>query len=97
MYTLRKVIDNVQHNQSIGENYQVIERDSNYNEFRKAYHTLFKSEHVADKDTNSDNFTKECYIILIVKSGTEMIPLYKNQKNYIMTESGKTFCNLSYK
>lgn len=97
MYTLRKMIDNIQSNQEIGSEYQVVERFTNYDEFCKAFAIFFGREHVADLDDTSDNYTKNCYAILIVNNGSSIIPLYMNQQNYIMSENGKTFSNLTFK
>lgn len=97
MYTLRKIIDGIQSNQSIGEEYQFIDREVNYSEFQKTYKVLFEKEHVADLDESSDNFSANCYGFIICNGGSKIIPLYKKQWNYIMTESGNTFSNLTYK
>lgn len=86
MYTLRKVVDNVQSNQNLGIQYQVIEKETNKKEFKKAKEFFFGEE-----EENS------CYAIIVCNGGSELIPLYKNQSNYIMTESGKTFSNLTFK
>ena len=94
MYTLRKVIDNIQSNQELGSNYQVVDRETNYQEFCKAFEALFKEKHT---DYEDNQFSKNCYIILTYNDGSSLVPLYKNQSNYIMTESGKTFSNLTYK
>lgn len=96
MYTLRKIVEDVQHNQNLGNNYQVVERETNYDEFCKAFKVAFQTDHVADLDDSSTEFTKNCYAIIFAHGGSETIPLYKNQFNYIMTESGKTFSNLTY-
>lgn len=97
MKTLTKIIDNVSYFEEIGTSFHLIERDSNYKEFSKAFNITFNKSHVADSDTESDNYTKNCYAILVVKAGSEMIPLYKNQSNYIVGETGKTFKNLTFK
>jgi len=97
MYTLRKIQDNVQSNTSLGESYNLVERDSNYDEFQKAYKAFFDKDHVADLDTESCKYSKDTYAFVIFKGGSEIIPLYKNQSNYIMTESGATFANITYK
>lgn len=97
MYTLRKIIDGIQHNEEIGKSYQVIDRECNYEKFCEAFKMLFQTNHVADLDSESTEFTKNCYMILVIKEGQEMIPLYKGQSNYIMAENGKTFSNLSIK
>ena len=97
MYTLRKVIGNDQWNKSIGDEYSFIDRETNYEEFCKAFEKSFTRKHVADLDSESDEFTKNCYAFIVCKGGSEMIPLYKNQYNYIMSESGNTFSNLTLK
>lgn len=37
----------------------------------------------------------EIYSFITYGEGSKIIPLYKNQGNYIMTSDGKTFCNLT--
>lgn len=39
----------------------------------------------------------ELYGCITYNRGSEIIPLWKKQQNYIMTETGKTFANISYK
>jgi len=96
MYTLRMVDSNQkQTNQLIGNIYSLIDRNSNYNEFSGNFRMLFGKSHVADLDENSDEHTKNVYAILDFMG--DMIPLYKDTAYYIMTESGKTFSNLSYR
>jgi len=97
MYTLRTIQDDIQTNECLGNNYQLIERNSNYDEFQKAFFSFHEKNHVADLDTESDHFSKQTYAFVIFKNGSEIIPLYKNQSNYIMTDSGKTFSNLTFK
>jgi len=97
MYTLRTVKDNIQTNECLGKDYQVIERDSNYSEFQKAYFNYHNKQHVADLDTESDNFSQQTYSFIIHNRGSEIIPLYKGRKNYIVSENGKTFSNLTFK
>jgi len=97
-FILRKVLkDGTQTNILIGNQYRLIERDVNYDQFSEAFEKEFEKFHVADLDPESDSFSKNCYAFLIVNEGSLLIPMYKNQWNYIMTDSGKTFANLSYK
>lgn len=97
-FILRKVLqDNTQTNIILGDSYQLVEREANYDEFSKAFETDFGKFHVADLDPESDSFSKNCYAFLIVDGGSKFIPLYKGQYNYIMTDSGKTFSNLTSK
>lgn len=74
MYTIRKVIDGVQSNQELGTEYQLVERFATYDEFCKAFEVTFGRSHVADLDDTSDNYTKNCYAILITDGGKSTIP-----------------------
>lgn len=97
MYTLRTILDNIQTNNCLGKNYQVIERYTNYEEFQKTYLQFHKKTHVADMDSESNNYSKQTYAFVISNNGSEIHPLYIGNKNYIMTENGKTFSNLTFK
>lgn len=96
MFALRKIIENTQTNYALGIQYQVVERFVDYEDFKVAFKQSFGYEHVADLDDKADNYTKNCYAFISTPD-YELIPLYMNQKNYIMTESGKTFSNLTFK
>lgn len=96
MFTLRRVTQsNVEINQVIGDSYTLVDRESSPNNFRVDFEKFFEKPHVADLDPKSDKDTRECYALLHFKGDTQ--PLYKNDQNYIMTENGKTFKNLTYK
>lgn len=98
MYTLRTFNETgIETNRAIGDNYQVISRDVNYEKFREAYELFWNKPHVADLDTESDKHTRQTFCFLAIKQGAELIPLYKDESYYMMTESGKTFSNLTYK
>lgn len=97
MYTLRKISDNIQSNIEVGTNYSVINSETNYEEFSKTFEACFNEKHVADLDEKSDEITKNCYAFVVGSGGTIILPLYRKQENYIMTESGKTFSNLTHK
>jgi len=96
MFALRTIIEKRQYNKALGHEYQIIERDVEYEDFCDFFKETFGYNHVADLDGNSDNYTKNCYAFVITQD-FKPVPLYKLQKNYIMTESGKTFSNLTYK
>lgn len=96
MFTLRRYSGNsVQVNQAIGDSYTLIDRDCNYGDFCKSFEIYFGKKHVADLDEASDSDTKNCYGF--IGNGSLLHPLYKNQKNYIMTSGGQTFDNVSFK
>lgn len=95
MYTLRTITDNnIQQNESIGDKYSWVDKLSNYTEFQKLFLEAFNENHVADLDPTSTTLTKECEGFLLYKG--EILPLFSKNRYYIMTESGKTFSNLSY-
>ncbi|HAY3545127.1 TPA: hypothetical protein JRX92_003528 [Elizabethkingia anophelis] len=96
MFVLRRVTgDGVEMNKVLGEGYNYVCRERNYDEFCKMFEKYFEKNHVADLDTESDNDTKNCYAF--ITSDGHLQPLYKTQHNYIMTERGKTFDNVSYR
>lgn len=97
MYTLRTITSSgLQSNRLIGKAYAIIYRDESYDEFKDVFKKTFNKPHVADLDETSDDDTKQCYAI-IIEDGSIFRPLYKKQKNYIMTSEGKTFDNVSYR
>lgn len=44
-----------------------------------------------------DNSEGKIFGFIIYKKGSEISPLYKKSSYYMMTESGSTFANLSFK
>jgi len=96
MFALRKIIDHREYNYVLGVEYQIIERFVEPEVFCVAFKHCFGYNHVSDKDSKSDNYTQNCYAFILTPD-FEHIPLYMKQKNFIMTESGKTFDNLTYK
>jgi hypothetical protein len=96
MFTLRRISEEgVQMNRIIGDSYTYIDREINPEEFNESFKNYFERNHVADLDETSDNDTKRVYAFVCNSSYVQ--PLYKNQTNYIMTENGKTFANVSYR
>jgi len=82
-------------NHAIGDSYTYIHRETNPEQFRDTFKVYFKKNHVADLDETSDDDSKRVYAF--VCSGAYNQPLWANQKAYIMTESGKTFANISFR
>lgn len=97
MYTLRKISgQGVQMNFYLGKSYTVIDRFVNYEDFKNCFKTWYGREHVADLDPTADNDTKTTYAFISDYEGN-MHALWMGQSNYIMTESGQTFSNLTFK
>lgn len=98
MYTLRSISKTgLQRNENLGSNYSLVHRDYNYPEFQRQFKFIFDKDHVADNDPESNGDTKDTYAFVISENGGQIFPLYKTFDYYIMTDSGKTFDNLSYK
>ncbi len=96
MFILRTILpDTTQTNSMLGDKYDVIERDTNYDLFGELFSDYFHKNHVADLDDASNEKTKLCYGF--VGKAPNYIPIWKNRKNFIMTENGKTFANISDK
>lgn len=76
--------EKVETNQVLGPIYSIIRKEENPTEFELILTNQFKR-------LNEDVI----YAFVSYDSGREMRPLYKGQSAYIMTESGKTFSNVS--
>lgn len=88
MYTLRKITgEGVQMNFNLGNSYSVVTLEANEEQFKKEYELFWNEKHSEKSETYA----------FVSYEGGNVLPLYKNQFNYIMTDSGKTFSNLSLK
>lgn len=99
MYTLRRMLveNQVQSNVLIGESYNYVDREIAYEEFKKVFEKFFYEPYTGDSDPTSDDDNKNVYGFIIYDDGSKIQPLYKNQRAYVMTESGQTFSNLTYR
>lgn len=96
MFVLRRISgERIEMNKVIGDGYTVIDRESNYEEFKRVFEHYFEKRCFANLDPEGDSDTKNCYAF--VTNDSIIQPLYKNQQNYIMSENGKTFSNLTYR
>ncbi|MCL1658612.1 hypothetical protein M2T79_18555 [Elizabethkingia miricola] len=96
MFVLRRISgEGIEMNKVIGDGYTVIDRESTVEDFKKVFEHYFEKRQIADLDSESDFDTKNCYAF--VTNDSFIQPLYKNQQNYIMSENGKTFSNLTYR
>lgn len=95
MLVLRRISsEGIEMNHVVGDTYTYIHRDTNSEEFRKTFKAVFDRDPISFNGL-ADNDTKNCYAFVCHHGHTQ--PLYKNQKNFMMTENGNTFANLSYK
>jgi len=98
MFTFRKIVpDGTEHNLFLGESYVFIDRETQYEEFSRAYKQVFSIDHVADLDDMSNDFSKNCYAILVYNDGSDLLPIYKGDLNYVMSSNGQTYANITYR
>ena len=82
MFALRKITGNGSElNFDLGDYYVLITKERSPEEFE-------------DKMKDHPSYD-EAYAFIYWKD--EILPLYKNQKNYIVSENGTTYSNLTYK
>ena len=96
MFTLRTFTEDSEVNNYLGEQYEVIKREESYERFCDLFEKHFEKDHLADCSPSADEHTKRCFAF-VLNEKEETIPIYKGQKNYIVTASGKTFSNLTYR
>ncbi len=86
MFILRiyTAAEKVESNLILGKHYNIIKKEENPIEFERTLTEQFKR-------LNEDVI----YAFIIYDHGSEIRPLYKDQTAYIMTDSGKTFANVS--
>jgi hypothetical protein len=112
MYTLRKITsDGVQMNTFLGKEYNFIEQFSSPFDFERCFENFFKApinfvetnppSPTYDGSTINAQYVSEMkelvYAFVTSEGGREIFPLYKRQRNYIMSESGATFSNLTHR
>ena len=76
MYTLRIINKNGnQFNQNLGDNYHVI---------RKGQENFEEAKKPAVTNDNT-------FAVIIYNDGKDVFPLFSDNENYVMTDTGKTF------
>lgn len=84
MYTLRRVSsDGIEMNFNLGDSYTFVEKEKNPKEFKRMINEVLNGE-----------ISNTCYAFVSYNGG-QIHFLHKDQRNYIMTESGVTFSNLT--
>lgn len=81
VYTAKEKVES---NTILGKSYNLVRKTENPIEFERILNDLFSR-------LNEDVI----YAFIIYDQGAEFRPLYKDQHNYVMTDSGKTFSNVS--
>lgn len=84
MFALRKVTkDGVELNFALGDSYTLVMKETAPGEF--------------ERGAKDHPHYEDMYGFLTWRGGAEILPLYKNQWNYIVSENGATYSNLSCK
>ena len=82
MFTLRKITQSgVEMNFDLGDTYILITKERSPEDF--------------EQKMKDHPFYGDIYAFISYKD--KVLPLYKNQKNYIVSENGTTYSNLTYK
>lgn len=89
MFTLRRITsESIEFNTCLGASYILILRERNSDEFESTAKLM---------KWNEADITKDMYGFISHNEGKDIIPLYQKSHYFIMTEAGKTFCNLTFK
>lgn len=88
MFVLRKITsENLEVNVDLGNLYTFTDFERNPKQFESMCNIYFGAVDMHDE---------KCYAFVTDEVG-EFHPLYKTQKNYIMTNKGDTFANVSFR
>jgi hypothetical protein len=95
MYTLRRISqEGVEINSKLGDSYVVVDREKNPKQFERDYNLLYGKETVL---IELSDIKKQVYALVSNDGGSKIFELTTDSFYYIMTESGKTFSNLTFK
>ena len=84
MFILRRITsENQEINQVLGSKYNLIVKEFQELEFKRALKTLMKIEH--DEDIIA---------FAVFNEGSSFVPIYKKSTYFVMTSDGNTFDNL---
>lgn len=84
MYTLRKITEGkLETNINIGNSYVVVTEQS-------------KEEYDRTNQLFENQYVDLAYAFISFADGKQVVPLFKNQGNFILTENGILFENLTY-
>lgn len=88
MYTLRKITEaRRQYNFALGENYQVLDKYDSPEQFKEQMQSYQGIKYEPEWVIYAFVLDQKCNVH----------PLFEKERNYIMTENGNTFSNLSIK
>ena len=94
MFILRRYTgENHEVNTVLGNSYNLVRKDVNFDEFKRAY-TAYSDGLEWDEESP---ITNTIYTFIIYNNGKDIVPLHRPSTYYIMTENGATFANLTFK
>lgn len=93
MYTLRTILsDNREHNEYLGNEYSFITKEKSPDEF-----DVLSAEAFGTNPVDKKPYNKACEAYVVTHGARKIIPIRKKTKYFIVTDTGKTFANLTIK
>lgn len=90
MFALRTIFkDGTQSNTDLGKHYLFVGKFESQEQFDITFYEFYEVEDIDKELYNS------VYAFVIGEGGRLVIPLYDDSHNYIMSDNGRTFANLS--
>jgi hypothetical protein len=105
MYTLTEITTtkgNLNYHQEIVDCFTVVNRETSPIEFENSYNCMYGYPKIEQEIESGKkifelkDINKDIYCLVVTEGGRKIIPLYKKQYYYVVTENGKTFKNLSF-
>lgn len=99
MFILRTVLtDKEECNTALGSKYRLTRKTHiDQKSSTKRDESIAKFESMTSYAGVEGDHNKEVFAVITTEAGNVHIPLFERNQYYIMTESGKTFANLSFR
>lgn len=98
MYTLRRISSGgAEMNQFLGDSYTLVSQKDCPDGFKNSLENHFRDYRAVEDAEHIQEELEKIYAFVGGEGGKVIQPLYKNQKNCIMSSDGSTFANLSLK
>jgi hypothetical protein len=94
-FVLRTIADGVETNYLLGTSYSIVERDVNRKEFDKLYLKVHGDEHALDSSEVSEEIVSLIHSFVVGSNRDTPFSVYRDHKNFIMTDSGQTFSRIN--
>ena len=94
MFALRKITEEqTEMNIDLGKSYTIVHQLSK-SEFDRLFNVVYKETIETSDSMDLKDMRERVYAFVTTENGFEILPIFRNHKNYIMTESGKTFSKI---